>query len=190
MSCFQANGTVDTHLLSAAWQGRELATRFSWRGFQVAIVTASGGATFRGRAGDARPLWTGIKLDQASAVTFSGGTGSGMLGDIHALVARGLHSNIVTGLPTDCPTREKHAWLGDALDAAGGVMSNWMAQSVYRLFLDQAAAGYVRRTCHLPFPFSPSGHARARPFRSDPSAACLVPCASSVVLLVSSCFPI
>jgi hypothetical protein len=30
-------------------------------------------------------------------------------------------ANVAAYMPTDCPTREKHGWLGDALDASDEV---------------------------------------------------------------------
>ena len=42
-------------------------------------------------------------------------------------------------LPGMDPTREKHAWLGDAMDAAEQSMYNYFTPAIYRLFLRQVA---------------------------------------------------
>lgn len=107
---YTANGTRDIHLLPP--QGHQssttanLTTQFSWRGFQYAVVTAVGGATFRGELDDVVAHWVGAELPPTAAIAFDG-DGSEMFARINALVQLGLSSNLVSGMPTDCPTREK-----------------------------------------------------------------------------------
>ena len=83
-SGYEANGTVDVFLLppssthasdssTSASGSTNLTTRFSWRGFQYAVVRAKGAATFRGALGDATAHWTSVKLEPTSSIAFSGG---------------------------------------------------------------------------------------------------------------------
>jgi hypothetical protein len=37
---------------------------------------------------------------------------------------------------SDCPTREKHAWLGDAMDVAEEAFYNFWSVPVFEMFLD------------------------------------------------------
>ena len=37
-----------------------------------------------------------------------------MLTKLQEIIVQGQMSNVAAGMPTDCPTREKHGWLGDA----------------------------------------------------------------------------
>ena len=42
-------------------------------------------------------------------------------------------------MPTDCPTREKHGWLGDAASIAEEAMFNFEMQGVFEEFLQTVA---------------------------------------------------
>eukprot|EP00937_MAST-01D_sp_MAST-1D-sp2_P006108 g6108.t1 len=44
-------------------------------------------------------------------------------------------SNVAAYMPTDCPTREKHGWLGDALDASEQALYNFDIAAVHRAFM-------------------------------------------------------
>ena len=58
------------------------------------------------------------------------------LNAIDDMVLRSVRSNFMS-IPTDCPTRERAGWLGDAHVAAETVLRNFDAGSTYRLFLHQ-----------------------------------------------------
>jgi hypothetical protein len=135
----------------------DLHTAFSWRGFRYVKVRVSGPPLeFRGGREDIYGRWSYVDLEETAQITFGGGddqpegdqaqqvgssgSGSGdiassssasseMLGFIVAMVKRTQRSNLVSGLPTDCPTREKHGWLGDAMGTAAEV------RKTTRLFL-------------------------------------------------------
>ena len=135
----------------------DLHTAFSWRGFRYVKVRVSGPPLeFRGGREDIYGRWSYVDLEETAQITFGGGddqpegdqaqqvgssgSGSGdiassssasseMLGFIVAMVKRTQRSNLVSGLPTDCPTREKHGWLGDAIGTAAEV------RKTTRLFL-------------------------------------------------------
>ena len=155
-SGYAKSGTVDRHIVDSAKSqegggggsgggggggggSHELHTRHSWRGFQYVIVRTSGeGVAFRGALADVAARWSGQELESGGALSFEG-DGAEMLAQISNLTRRGMRSNILSGLPTDCPTREKHGWLGDAADAAGGALYHWFAPTVYEVFLRQVA---------------------------------------------------
>lgn len=135
---YQSTGTFDRHIVSGT---HNLSTIFSWRGFQVVIVTISDGLTFDGGLNNVIARWIGLDLESTGSIEFSGGVGSDILSSIRDIAKRSLRSNLLSGLPTDCPTREKHGWLGDAMDTAVAAMYNWWTPSVYSLFMEQIADG-------------------------------------------------
>merc|ERR1712151_161424 len=42
-------------------------------------------------------------------------------------------------MPTDCPTREKHGWMGDALDASEQALYNFDMRAVHESFMQTVA---------------------------------------------------
>lgn len=87
--------------------------------------------------------WTAMNADATGAISFGGHAGSGLLNQIMSMVQTGQLSNMAAFVPTDCPTREKHAWLGDAMDVAEEAMYNFWLQPVYELFLDTVRSEQV-----------------------------------------------
>lgn len=87
----------------------ELTGAFSWRGFQYVIVTMSDNVYFRGGINDITGVWAGLKLQVASNISFTdsgkNGGAAQKLMKLVDLTQRGFRSNLLTGLPTDCPTR-------------------------------------------------------------------------------------
>lgn len=136
-------------------------TRMRHAGFQYVIVRTSPGVVFRGALGDVVAVWTGAALEAsvsfnvsmadanaASSSSQRGGSDAGSsAGDVGAsvfaqiadMVARTQRSNMVSGLPTDCPTREKHGWLGDAHDTAVEAMYNLCVSAVWSVVCGQTA---------------------------------------------------
>jgi hypothetical protein len=102
------------------------------------IVTVQGGARFRGELGDIGARWSAVDMEATAQISFAGGGNDGgsngggdddadddgsddsaaVMAAIAAMIQRTQRSNLVSGLPTDCPTREKHGWLGDAMSVA------------------------------------------------------------------------
>lgn len=88
-------------------------------------------------------------LERTGHLHFGNDTEDGaMLNQLQSIVLRGQISNVVQGIPTDCPTREKHGWLGDAASTAEEAMFNFEMQGVFEEFLltirdNQNAAGDV-----------------------------------------------
>jgi len=110
---------TDVHILpstaSSDAQGApppDLFPRFTWHGFQHVLVTVSGaGASFRGGIDDLEAVWTVTNLDESGTIEFEG---ADLLTKINAIVKASQIGNMAGYIPTDCPTREKHGWLGDA----------------------------------------------------------------------------
>ena len=155
-------GTVDSHIVGGGGQG-PLTVRHSWRGFLYAVVSTEGGASFRGGLSDVVASWSAVALEESGTIAFAGDSAP-RFEALADLVHRSFLSNLGSGLPTDCPTREKHGgppctlvplkranprpsrdaahpgWLGDAMDAAAGSVYTHFTQPVYRAFLRQVAA--------------------------------------------------
>ena len=53
-------------------------------------------------------------LESAATISFAADGGGATLGGLQGMVTASQRSNMAAYLPTDCPTREKHGWLGDA----------------------------------------------------------------------------
>ncbi|WP_329459502.1 family 78 glycoside hydrolase catalytic domain [Streptomyces sp. NBC_01497] len=70
--------------------------------------------------------------DVATAGSFS--TSDPLLDKIQGAVAQ-TQLNDLQSVPVDCPTREKHGWLGDAVDSDQEAMSNFDMQSLYSQWL-------------------------------------------------------
>ena len=144
-SGFEETGTVDRHIVDdsiASEEGNDLHTAFSWRGFRYVKVRTSGrGITFNGAREGIYGRWSYVNIGETAHIEFGGGEegASEMLTDIVAMVKRTQRSNLVSGLPTDCPTREKHGWLGDAMATGEEAMLNFNTRTVHGLFLDTIA---------------------------------------------------
>ena len=81
-----------------------------------------------------------LQAEPTGMVAFGGGADATLLNQLAAMVQAGQLSNMAAYVPTDCPTREKHAWLGDALDVAEELAYNFWAAPMLELFLDTIRA--------------------------------------------------
>lgn len=132
----------DTHLFPAGYNGkaaaagRLLAPRFTWHGFQHVIVEAEHGVVFDGKLNSLVARWTASNLEDTAAISFEG-PGADMLAKIRDIVKASQLSNMAAYGPTDCPTREKHFWLGDAATTAEEAMYNLWTPGTYELFADE-----------------------------------------------------
>ena len=91
------------------------------------------------------------------------------------MIVRGQVSNVVQGIPTDCPTREKHGWLGDAASTAEEAMFNFDVEGVFEEFLmtvadNQNAQGDVPGVVPVPTRGRGSSVATAAAARAAPRA--------------------
>jgi alpha-L-rhamnosidase len=95
---------------------------FNYAGFRYAEVTGLPDGTDVTVTADVE------HTDVATTGKFS--TSDTLLNQIQGAVAQTQLNNLVS-VPTDCPTREKHGWLGDAGDSDVEAMSNFDMQSTY-----------------------------------------------------------
>ena len=145
-----ANGTADhgsslagcdTFLVDTTQQradaGSPLSTKFTWHGFQYVVVAPSAGVTFSGAVDALAARWTTADLSESATINFGGGEGSETLQSIMKIVKSSQISNLAAYMPTDCPTREKHGWLGDSQITAEEAMYNLYSPGIYSRFLSQ-----------------------------------------------------
>jgi alpha-L-rhamnosidase len=98
------------------------APHFNYSGFRYAELTGlADGATVTVTA-------QVVHTDVVTTGQFS--TSSALLNKIQGAVAQ-TQLNDLQSIPVDCPTREKHGWLGDAADSDQEAMSNYDMQSLY-----------------------------------------------------------
>ena len=128
--------THDVHIFQSAPVPSSIRPSFTWHGFQYVQVTAIGGVAL-----DCTPsAFTGSVLnsdvERTGRISFDNTTKDGaMLNQLQRIIVRGQLSNLAQGTPTDCPTREKHGWLGDAASTAEEAMFNFEMQGVYEEYL-------------------------------------------------------
>ena len=92
---------------------KRLSPKFTWHGFQHVVVAPGAGLAFSGKLDALSAHWTTASLEESATIEF-GGSGSGLLGQIRDITKASQISNMAAYTPTDCPTREKHGWLGDS----------------------------------------------------------------------------
>lgn len=96
--------------------------RFVYHGFRYVGVETDGPCEILSLAA----CKVGTAVEEVGDFTSS----SEALNDIHRRMRRSLRANLV-GFPTDCPTREKQGWTGDALYGCEAMLYNYRAESVY-----------------------------------------------------------
>ena len=102
------------------------APHFNYSGFRYAELTGL-------PAGAAVTVTAQVEhTDVATTGQFS--TSNALLNTIQGAVAQ-TQLNDLQSIPVDCPTREKHGWLGDAGDSDQEAMSNYDMQSLYTEWL-------------------------------------------------------
>jgi alpha-L-rhamnosidase len=99
---------------------------FNYAGFRYAEVTGLPAGAKVSIVADV------IHSDVAQTGSFS--TSNPLLNQIQSAVLQ-TQLNDLQGLPLDCPTREKHGWLGDAGDTDTEAMANLDMQSLYAKWL-------------------------------------------------------
>ncbi|MBY8882008.1 family 78 glycoside hydrolase catalytic domain [Actinacidiphila acidipaludis] len=114
------------HYTFAGTGTESYAPHFNYSGFRYAELT--------GLPDDADVTVTAqvVHTDVATTGTFS--TSNPLLDSIQDAVAR-TQLNDLQSIPLDCPTREKHGWLGDAGDSDVEAMANYDMQSFYTKWL-------------------------------------------------------
>jgi hypothetical protein len=140
---------ADTYLLGPT-SGGTLRPSFTWHGFQHIIISVSDSVVFDPSPSSVRAEWTTTNAEATGSIAFGGGKDAEMLNEIRGIVQAGQLSNMAAFVPTDCPTREKHAWLGDGMDVAEEALYNFAAAPMYELFLDTIRANQHNVTGNLP----------------------------------------
>jgi len=77
-------------------------------------------------------------VSQTARVSFEGEETARTLQRLQTAIVQSQRSNVVSQ-PTDCPTREKRGWLGDAMVTAEEAMYNLDMNSLYSKFLNDMA---------------------------------------------------
>ena len=129
----------ENHILRAG-NSKPLGTLFCWHGFQYVRVTPSGDTGFTGALDAIVALEIRTNMTATGSLAF-GGEGDPQAEDaaevlthINQMTLQSQRSNVAAYMPTDCPTREKHGWLGDALDASEQVLFNFEVAPVHEAF--------------------------------------------------------
>ena len=101
---------------------------YTWYGFQYVSVHVEDPTTLQFNGSSLKnsitcyQMYPDLDSSLRGSVEFGDDTQSNLYGkrlnDVHQIVVTSQLGNIVQYAPTDCPTREKHFWLGDALDTA------------------------------------------------------------------------
>ena len=124
------NGQRDTYVNAPA--NSTLLPRFTWHGFQfVEVNVANATATHASVAALGATILdavTGLEvrtdIDQTGTVQVDAGK-QHILNSIQTILTNSQKGNVAAYMPTDCPTREKHGWLGDAQVTAEEAMLNY-----------------------------------------------------------------
>lgn len=130
----------ENHTLRAG-NPRPLEMLFCWHGFQYVLVRSTGNTSFTGTLTSITGLEIRTNLTRTGWLSFGGDAvansshAAEVLNGIDMLVHNSHESNVAAYLPTDCPTREKHGWLGDALDASEEGMWNYDMAAVHHSYL-------------------------------------------------------
>jgi alpha-L-rhamnosidase len=104
--------------------------RFTYHGFQFAQIDIEGEA----RILDAAARFVCSSFERAGNFSCSDNT----LNRLQDCAVRSYKSNF-TGIPTDCPHREKNGWTGDAHLASETGLFNFKAASAYSQWMDSVA---------------------------------------------------
>eukprot|EP00040_Diaphanoeca_grandis_P015233 m.77460 g.77460 ORF g.77460 m.77460 type:complete len:1094 (-) comp25018_c0_seq1:43-3324(-) len=128
-------GNMDVHLFSQAGGGIALWPQFTWHGFQFVEVTVFGDVDVECAPSSFSVSVIHSDVQTTGTLAFEGGDGP-FLNKLQTMIVNGQLSNIVEGMPTDCPTREKHGWLGDAQVTAEEAMYNFNMAGIYTEFLN------------------------------------------------------
>ena len=145
----------ENHVLRAT-NANDLQTLFCWHGFQYVRVSPTGATGFAGGLDDIVGLEIHTNMTQVGHLGFSGDGVPGSVSEQAAWVLDGIvqmtlqsqRTNVAAYLPTDCPTREKHGWMGDALDASEQALYNFDTMAMHTAFMqtirdNQGASGDV-----------------------------------------------
>lgn len=148
----------DIHILSTDGPS-SLMPAFTWHGFQYVELWVDNFTGFQPSQDMLTAVAVNTNVEQMASVSFEDDDagmarrcptpdnvtacnsnpltqGDGHLLDrIFAITVRTQLNNLANNLPTDCPTREKHGWLGDAQVTGQEAMSTFDTQAIHRQYL-------------------------------------------------------
>lgn len=133
---------LENHVLRAD-HAADLEIQFCWHGFVYVSVTSFGDTGFAGVLDGIVGLEIRTNMTETGSITFGGDGAAGSIQTAAAAVLNGINqmtlqsqrTNVAAYMPTDCPTREKDGWMGDALDASEQAMYNFDMFAVHTAFL-------------------------------------------------------
>lgn len=135
----KAGFQMDQHSLRGTGETEYLRPSFTWYGMQYVSVQVGVNVEFNATLASLTCYQMLPSIPVTGSVEFSDdaesdGVGA-MLNRLQEIVLTSQKGNFANYAPTDCPTREKHFWLGDALDTAEEAMYNFGAGSLFANFL-------------------------------------------------------
>jgi alpha-L-rhamnosidase len=116
----------DVYTLAGHAKGETWHPRFTYHGFRYVRVQIKGRAEVK----TLRSVFVHSAFDRAGTIR----TSDPLFARLQSATMRSYLSNF-TGIPTDCPHREKNGWTGDAQLAMETGMWNWKARNGYVHFL-------------------------------------------------------
>lgn len=131
---------VERHILRHGNE-EKITTLFCWHGFQFARVSVAGNAGFKGALDSIVGQVIVTNITKTGTLSFGGGgdpaaeQAAAVLDGVNKMTEQSQRTNIAAYMPTDCPTREKHGWMGDALDASEQALYNFEMDPVYGAFM-------------------------------------------------------
>lgn len=141
----KAHFQEDVHVLPQTTNGRAdiyLRSAFVWYGFQYVSIEVSHKDIFDGKLDSIECYQMYPDMDDTGSISFVDDELSEKQGNIAAKLNALQHiiqvsqlGNLAQYAPTDCPTREKHFWLGDALSIAEEAMLNYGVAPLFANFL-------------------------------------------------------
>ena len=142
----KAHFQEDVHILpqQASRHNSSISLRsgFVWYGFQYVSVQVSDHGIFDGSLESINCYQMYPDMDSVGNVSFvddplstKQGNIAERLNSVQRIVQISQLGNLAQYAPTDCPTREKHFWLGDALSIAEEAMLNYAVAPLFANFL-------------------------------------------------------
>eukprot|EP00039_Didymoeca_costata_P030726 m.31059 g.31059 ORF g.31059 m.31059 type:complete len:1152 (-) comp8275_c0_seq1:33-3488(-) len=132
----------ENHILRAN-KTDAIETVFCWHGFQYVRVTPTGSTGFSGALDAIIGIVLHTNMSSTGQLQFFGDGVEGssrshsadVLNGINTITLASQRTNVAAYMPTDCPTREKHGWMGDALDASEQALYNFDTEAVHTAFM-------------------------------------------------------
>ena len=131
---------IENHILRSGNENA-ITTLFCWHGFQFVRVSTAGNTGFKGTLNSIVGQVIVTNMTQTGKLSFSGAGdpaadhAAAVLDGINQMTLQSQRSNVAAYMPTDCPTREKHGWMRDALDASEQALYNFEMDPIHGAFM-------------------------------------------------------